>query len=515
MINNRLSNLLLSLLGLTAIISRHCVKAQYDENGIFIDCGGEGFIDQDGNEWIGDDYLAGYIPVGSRYVLRGSKADTPISGTKNDSLYRSERWYSGFGNDASMEIKVPVAPGLYDVRLHFAEIFFEQVDTRVFDVYVQNDEVYKALDIYSLVGKNTALTITSAARVFEDEETIDIRLDRVDQNQKISGIEIRPILEVEEFEPVYINCGGGAFRDSQGRRWSEDQYFDPQWSRPFSLSSTSQRTIKNTDPQDYELYRTERYSTRALQYDIPVPRGTYKVSLYFAEVYYSGAGSVGKRVFDVLIEGSSSDKIDIYKEVGANALLKVDAPGFVSDGSLTITLEPPKRADGSYQSGQYPKLSAIEVQEINEVYQWNNFGRNGLTLVIMDALTNKWSDIFQGAVSSWNRGRRDSDNESSGSLNLLTIEIPPDSACLPIPGRIKVCNGDYGQTSWVGLNTVTLQDGFIKNSVARMNDYYLSRSTLEQQKYAMCHEMGKFTPRLKACCMQINALTLCGVPFLS
>lgn len=112
MINNRLSNLLLSLLGLTAIISPHCVKAQYDENGIFIDCGGEGFIDQDGNEWIGDEYLAGYVPVGSRYVLRGSKADTPISGTKNDSLYRSERWYSGFGNDASMEIKVPVAPGL-------------------------------------------------------------------------------------------------------------------------------------------------------------------------------------------------------------------------------------------------------------------------------------------------------------------------------------------------------------------------------------------------------------------
>ena len=485
------------------------MKAQYDENGIFIDCGGEGFIDQDGNEWIGDNYLPGYVPVGSKYVLTGDKADAAISYTNNDSLYKSERWFSGFGEEASMEMRVPVAPGLYDVRLHFAEIFFKKVDTRVFDVYVQNDEVYKALDIFSLVGDFTALTITSAARVYEDEQTIDIRLDRVDQNQKISGIEIRPILEVEEFEPIYINCGGDtAFFDSQGRRWSKDQYFDPQWSRSYALPETNQRTIQGTEDQDYELYRTERYSTRALQYDIPVPRGTYKVSLYFAEIFFTRVGSEGKRVFDISIEGSSSDQqVDIFKEVGPNALLKVDAPAFVSDGSLSITLEPPKREDGSYERGQYPKISGIEIQEINEVYQWNNFGRDGLTLVIMDALTDKWSDVFKGAVSSWNRGRRDSNADSTASLNLLTISIPPDSACLPIPGRIKVCNGDYGQTSWVGLNTVTLQDGFIKNSVARMNDYYLSRSTLEQQKYAMCHEMGRFTPRFEACCMKKNILT--------
>lgn len=103
---------------------------------IFIDCGGEGFIDKDGNEWIGDQYVPGHVPVGGRFSI----PETKISGTTNDILYRSERFHNTF-EDKSMVIKVDVPPGLYDVRLHFAEIFFEKVDKQVFDVFVQDNEV--------------------------------------------------------------------------------------------------------------------------------------------------------------------------------------------------------------------------------------------------------------------------------------------------------------------------------------------------------------------------------------
>jgi len=215
-----------------------------------------------------------------------------------------------------------------------------------------------------------------------------------------------------------------------------------------------------------------------------VPSGSYKLVLHFAEIWYVSVGSTGKRVFDVAVEDSTAlEDVDIYSSAGPNTAMQVELPAFVSDDSLSLSLIP------IAQTGQYPKISAIEVHEIKEVYQWNTYGRNGLTLVVMNALDEKWSNIFRTAVGSWSDGDEDTDYRS---MNLLTVEVPHDRECIAVPGRIKVCNGDYGDTQWVGLNTVTLQDGFIKNSVARMNDFYLGRSSKEQQTYAMCHEMGKF-----------------------
>lgn len=148
--------------------------------------------------------------------------------------------------------------------------------------------------------------------------------------------------------------------------------------------------------------------------------------------------------------------------------MQLELPASVEDGKMVVSLQPQKNPNGTPKFGQYPKLSGIEVHEIKEVYKWNNYGRKGLTLVVMNALNENWSNIFNNAVGSWSAGNPLSNDRS---LNLLTVEVPHDPECVAIPGRIKVCNGDYGDTKWVGLNTVTLQDGFIKNSVARMNNF--------------------------------------------
>lgn len=186
--------------------------------------------------------------------------------------------------------------------------------------------------------------------------------------------------------------------------------------------------------------------------------------------------------------------VDIYEKAGPYTATQVEVPAFVDNGILSISLQPQKNPNGTPKLGQYPKLSAIEIHEIKEVYQWNNYGRLGLTLVVMNALNERWSSIFDEAVKSWS-GEGVPIGPDARSLKLLTVEVPHDPDCTAVPGRIKVCNGDYGDTKWVGLNTVTLQDGFIKNSVARMNDFYLDRSNSDQQMYAMCHEMGKLHSR--------------------
>lgn len=258
----RLSNLLLSILGLTVIISPGGVLAQYDPTGIFINAGGSGFTDNDGNEWLPDVLF----PELDRYP-RYEKASAEISGSRDPELYTTER-FNPYGS--SMEIDIGgIQPGLYEVRLHFSEIYFSSVNKRIFDVWVQEVEIYNDLDIYALVGKNTALTINAATRVEEDENTIRIRLDRERQNPKINGIEIRPIVEVEEFSPIYINCGGAeAYRDSQDRVWSADEYFiNENGRRSRRYQAPDDRSIALTN--DDELYRKERFSTKELQYEIP------------------------------------------------------------------------------------------------------------------------------------------------------------------------------------------------------------------------------------------------------
>lgn len=151
-----------------------------------------------------------------------------------------------------------------------------------------------------------------------------------------------------------------------------------------------------------------------------------------------------------------------------------EVPAVVKDGKLKIEL---------LKKNGYPKISVIQIEPIKDVYEWDNFGAKGLDMVVMNALDSNWEDTFTKMINLWNGG-------DQAALNLLTVDYPPDFACTPTVGRIKICNGDYGDQQWVGLNTVTLQNGYIRNSVVRMNDFYLDRATEDQRRYAMCHEMG-------------------------
>lgn len=54
-------------------------------------------------------------------------------------------------------------------------------------------------------------------------------------------------------------------------------------------------------------------------------------------------------------------------------------------------------------------------------------------------------------------------------------------------GKIKVCNGDYGETKWRGINEVNFADGFIIYSVAKMNEFYLNYDGDDAKQYTMCH----------------------------
>ena len=68
------------------------------------------------------------------------------------------------------------------------------------------------------------------------------------------------------------------------------------------------------------LFQSERWDSSdapEMQWNFPVSNGNYEVRLYFAEIF-SGTGSPGKRVFDVVIEDLLAlDNYDVVADAGA------------------------------------------------------------------------------------------------------------------------------------------------------------------------------------------------------
>ena len=106
--------------------------------------GGPQYIQSDGTVYLSDRYYSGGY----------SATSAAISGTSNDPLYQTER----FGN---FSYSIPLPNGNYTVLLRFAEIYWSAPGRRIFDVFIEGAEVISNLDIFALVGKNTAYDLNS------------------------------------------------------------------------------------------------------------------------------------------------------------------------------------------------------------------------------------------------------------------------------------------------------------------------------------------------------------------
>jgi hypothetical protein len=93
-------SLLVSFFGLSVILRRPlCVLGQ--QGPVFINCGGSGFTDAQGNVWLVD---TPFVNTGNAY-----STSSTINGTDKPTLYKSERWDSK--DSTVMTYKIPVANG--------------------------------------------------------------------------------------------------------------------------------------------------------------------------------------------------------------------------------------------------------------------------------------------------------------------------------------------------------------------------------------------------------------------
>ncbi|WP_222863701.1 malectin domain-containing carbohydrate-binding protein [Natronococcus pandeyae] len=124
-----------------------------------------------------------YAP--DRYYSGGGTyaTDDSIDGTDDDELYRTER------TAETLVYELPVGNGVYDVELHFAEIYFEEPGQRVFDVSVQGRTVRSDLDVYDEVGGNTAL-VERVSNVTVHDGILRVTAEASVDNAKISAIRV-------------------------------------------------------------------------------------------------------------------------------------------------------------------------------------------------------------------------------------------------------------------------------------------------------------------------------------
>lgn len=121
----------------------------------------------------------------------------------------------------------------------------------------------------------------------------------------------------------------------------------------------------------------------------------------------------------------------------------------------------------------------------NTTYVWRSNlvepSNGGLHLTLRNALDDTWQQEFEDAISDW---------EKSPALTLDPQRVEVDHNCNRVDGVMVVCNANFGETGWVGINENEISGDVIMSSVAKMNEFYLRNANYDHRRYTMCHEVG-------------------------
>lgn len=120
------------------------------------------------------------------------------------------------------------------------------------------------------------------------------------------------------------------------------------------------------------------------------------------------------------------------------------------------------------------------------VWVGHTSGQGGLYLELWNALDDNWQSEYREAVNDWN------ERCNPKVLVLTSKDVAVDNECTQQDGVMKVCNGNYLETGWLGINEVlkSVPQGIIQSSVAKMNEHYLLNADYDERLYTMCHELG-------------------------
>jgi hypothetical protein len=317
-----------------------------------IGCGAtRDYLDRAGKTWTADREFSGGMAVHSPVQQ--------IWRTLDPEIYRHSR-------QGDFTYDIPLAPGIYELRLHFAENEYGPEGhlgggegSRLMKVTINGKPVLNSFDVVSDVSGSR----TADVKVFADvspagDGKLHVGVSSLHGGRgMLSAIEIVPGVR-GHIRPVRLVTRDSAYYSNDSHWWSPDAYFVG------GQVATRVDSLGNTD--DPELYESERWGH--FSYAIPVSSGRYTAILHFVERRF-GAGNrdnligpphgdssgPGVRVFNVLCNGTAILRdFDIAKEAGPNRPLMKKITGLEpnAQGKLIFEFVPVK---------DYATVSAIEV----------------------------------------------------------------------------------------------------------------------------------------------------------
>jgi hypothetical protein len=267
-------------------------------------------IDAFGNIWQGD-----------RYYNGGEAQATPpalLNLTSDPALFETYR-------QGNFSYKIPLAPGLYELHLYFADSLASRSDFHPKQVppdfmVLINGKDHWAHQGHPLVD-GTRLHLETE-KVFKDisparEGSLVLNFKPNLNSAFINAISVIPTPDGKA-QPIRIVAQQKSQTDQHGQIWLSDRYFTDGY-----LAWDGMKITGTSDPKLFAGNRLGNF-----QYVIPVAESSYTVKLYFVETWFGKGGQpgggVGSRVFQVDCNGKHLLRhFDVLAEAGARGSLLV------------------------------------------------------------------------------------------------------------------------------------------------------------------------------------------------
>ncbi|HZQ45076.1 MAG TPA: malectin domain-containing carbohydrate-binding protein [Acidobacteriaceae bacterium] len=293
------------------------------------------YVDRFGNHWSSDQYFTGGQAVAGVTNFFFPPAD-PV-------LYRTMR-------QGSFDYDIPLKKDAdYEMRLYFAErqyrygnrVAGDGENLRTFQVRANGHVILDHFDIIEDSG--FAATTVRAFKNIAAAQDGKLHLQFVAERDQplLAAIELLPMV-AGSIPPIRIHMSPSEYTDQNGRTWSSDNFYIGG-----QLFDSGAGVSETQDPDLFSVARFGNFS-----YAIPVPPGSYALTLYFAETWFHDPG---RRVFDVTCNGSTLiSGLDIVKQAGFGRVYKKTFHGLQPNGQgkLLISFSP---------SIDYASIRALEV----------------------------------------------------------------------------------------------------------------------------------------------------------
>ena len=237
------------------------------------------YTDQCGNVWSADRFYARGKPAATRARIEGA-----LPTSEDQTLYQSGR----VGRDFAYAI--PVASGLYTVRLKFAEPTYDWFFERPFNVRINGRLAMRNVDICQAArGPRKAHERVFRYVVPDAQGKINLRFTAGwEPLEKTDEAMVQAIEVLSELKPVIrVDCGAAnPFIDWNSDVWAKDSGFEG------GTTLRAEAPVDQASPTlyDQDLYRTAR-TGRTIGYRFSLPPGLYTVHLKFAELWLKETGA--------------------------------------------------------------------------------------------------------------------------------------------------------------------------------------------------------------------------------